>query len=151
MGATSDRGPRAPDGQVYLCGACGRFGKELNYVGDESCVANAILCFEAKENGAWIAVSAVPATPTPIVAWKVIGHNGENVAPSDPKGRVAGFNGITGAPIVISTVVSAEGRTVRTKSGSVYELLDAQLAFQEWCAKNGVAVDWERPFGGVRS
>lgn len=40
----------APDGQLFICGACGRFSKNLYGVEgsswDESCMMNAVLCYE---------------------------------------------------------------------------------------------------------
>lgn len=50
----------APDGQVFVCGACGkrsrdRYGNlKINFGWDESCMLNCILCYEDKlviENG----------------------------------------------------------------------------------------------------
>lgn len=47
----------APDGQLWVCGACGKSGKDRVKVGDESCFLNAILCYERKnEQGRWVAV-----------------------------------------------------------------------------------------------
>ena len=37
---------KAPEGQVWVCGACGKFGKNRIDVGDESCFLNAVLCWE---------------------------------------------------------------------------------------------------------
>ena len=41
-----EREHTAPDGQVYVCGACGRSNKKAWEVGDESCFLNAVLCHE---------------------------------------------------------------------------------------------------------
>lgn len=55
----------APEGQVWVCGACGkrsrsRYGLDgmaIDRGRDESCMLNAVLCFEEKnENGSWQAV-----------------------------------------------------------------------------------------------
>ena len=35
----------APDGQEFVCGACGRHGKLRDRIGDESCFLNAVLCY----------------------------------------------------------------------------------------------------------
>lgn len=36
----------APEGQVWVCGACGKSNKNRVNVGDESCFLNAVLCYE---------------------------------------------------------------------------------------------------------
>lgn len=50
----------APDGQIYVCGACGKTSKTLACVPDsswdESCMLNAVLCYEEKTDGQWTAV-----------------------------------------------------------------------------------------------
>lgn len=51
--------PQAPDGQMFVCGACGRVSSHLYGDGksswDESCMSNAVLCHESSivrsENG----------------------------------------------------------------------------------------------------
>jgi hypothetical protein len=59
----------AADGQVYVCGACGktsstRYGFDANgrtvsaHGWDESCALNAILCFAEQLGGAWEPVPA---------------------------------------------------------------------------------------------
>lgn len=47
---------QAPAGQVWVCGACGRHGKNKVDIGDESCFLNAVLCYEEQVDGAWKAV-----------------------------------------------------------------------------------------------
>lgn len=37
----------APPGAVWVCGACGKHGKQRDRIGDESCFLWAILCSEA--------------------------------------------------------------------------------------------------------
>lgn len=37
----------APAGQVWVCGACGKYGKNRSSFGDESCFLNAVLCYES--------------------------------------------------------------------------------------------------------
>lgn len=55
----------APDGQIFVCGACGKTSKSIygedpdNPIGwDESCMLNAVLCYEHKRtpDGLWMAV-----------------------------------------------------------------------------------------------
>lgn len=36
----------APDGQVWVCGACGKYNKNRYNVGDVSCYINAVLCYD---------------------------------------------------------------------------------------------------------
>lgn len=36
----------APDGQIWVCGACNREAKRVVDIGDESCWLNAVLCYE---------------------------------------------------------------------------------------------------------
>lgn len=36
----------APDGQVFMCGACGKHNKHRIKVGDESCWMHAVLVYE---------------------------------------------------------------------------------------------------------
>jgi hypothetical protein len=60
------------------------------------------------------------------------------------------MDGVTGKMKTTSAVVSADGRMVTTRTGSMYELADALLVYREWCEAKGVAVDWDAPFGGTR-
>lgn len=53
----------APEGQVYVCGACGKQSqdkwgyKAISYGWDENCMAWAVLCFQEKgPEGEWVAV-----------------------------------------------------------------------------------------------
>jgi hypothetical protein len=55
----------APDGQIFVCGACGKTSKciygdsQESFIGwDESCMLNAVLCYEDKKTpeGHWMAV-----------------------------------------------------------------------------------------------
>lgn len=57
----------APEGQVYVCGACGKtsytqYGFDENDQSqadsgwDESCMMNAVLCYERRVDGVWHAV-----------------------------------------------------------------------------------------------
>lgn len=51
----------APDGQVYVCGACGktsttRYGRGATNGWDESCMLHAVLCHVEKMDGKWQAV-----------------------------------------------------------------------------------------------
>lgn len=55
----------APDGQVYVCAACGKRSKDqyghrkLDRGWDESCMLHSVLCFEKKTaEGHWEAVPA---------------------------------------------------------------------------------------------
>lgn len=45
----------APEGQIWVCGACGKNGKNRADIGDESCFLNAVLCHERKDlaTGNW--------------------------------------------------------------------------------------------------
>lgn len=36
----------APEGQVWVCGACGKYNKNRYAVGDVSCFINSVLCYE---------------------------------------------------------------------------------------------------------
>lgn len=47
----------APVGQVYVCGGCGRQSRGVLEFRDESCMLNAVLCYEKKGDlGQWVAV-----------------------------------------------------------------------------------------------
>jgi len=51
----------APDGQIWVCGACGktskyRYADERGGMWDSSCMTWAVLCFEDKVDGKWQAV-----------------------------------------------------------------------------------------------
>ena len=47
----------APDGQIYVCAACGKTGRCRNELGDVSCMQWAVLCYEKRaENGNFIRV-----------------------------------------------------------------------------------------------
>ena len=52
----------APVGQVWVCGACGKYSSNRYNVGDESCYMNAVLCYEDSlkiENGRVVSAKAV--------------------------------------------------------------------------------------------
>lgn len=52
----------APAGQVWVCGACGKYNTNRYEVGDVSCFVNAVLCYEDSlkiENGRVVAAKAV--------------------------------------------------------------------------------------------
>ncbi len=36
----------APEGQMWVCGACGKYSRNRYTVGDESCYINSVLCYE---------------------------------------------------------------------------------------------------------
>jgi hypothetical protein len=38
----------APEGTIWVCGACGQHGKDRYEIGDESCLLNAVLCVDDK-------------------------------------------------------------------------------------------------------
>lgn len=38
----------APAGQVWVCGACGKYNSNRYSVGDVSCFVNAVLCYDDK-------------------------------------------------------------------------------------------------------
>ena len=46
----------APAGQVWVCGACGREGKNRARLKDSSCFSNSTLCYAEKVDGVWKAV-----------------------------------------------------------------------------------------------
>jgi hypothetical protein len=51
----------AGEGQEWVCGACGRHGKQRDRIGDEACFINAVLCVPApiNEDGVeWMALRA---------------------------------------------------------------------------------------------
>lgn len=43
----------APEGQEWVCGACGNHGKNRVDIGDEACFLNAVLCYERGLNANW--------------------------------------------------------------------------------------------------
>lgn len=52
----------APAGQVWVCRYCGKYNTNRYEVGDESCMLNAILCYEDSlkiEDGRVVAAKAV--------------------------------------------------------------------------------------------
>ena len=52
----------APEGQIWLCGACGRRNKNRYKVGDVSCYINSVLVYEKsimEEDGVLITAEAV--------------------------------------------------------------------------------------------
>lgn len=47
----------APDGQIWVCSACGKTAKDRSNFEDVSCYVHAVLCYIAKNpNGSWQAV-----------------------------------------------------------------------------------------------
>lgn len=59
----------APNGQIFVCGACGKLSKTLlpNVMNaedydrwDESCMFNAVLCFDTDKGGPYEAVPGYP-------------------------------------------------------------------------------------------
>lgn len=62
-------------------------------------------------------------------------------------GRLEMFRGRTGKTTVFtSRIVEAEGRFIRTESGSVYELGTAAPEYVAWLAGTGRSFDPEAPF-----
>lgn len=51
----------APEGQIWVCGACGKHNKNRVHVGDESCFMNAVLCYDS-----------------PTKEWQAVEHGVEN-------------------------------------------------------------------------
>jgi hypothetical protein len=53
----------APEGQVFVCGACGKSAKRRVDVGDESCWLHSVLCYEdgiiRNERGLIVSAKAV--------------------------------------------------------------------------------------------
>lgn len=53
----------APAGQIWVCGACGKYNGNRYNVGDVSCFVNAVLCYDDEtlkiENGRVISARAV--------------------------------------------------------------------------------------------
>lgn len=50
----------APEGQIWVCGACGRSTKDrsdLSFEWDESCFLNSVLCYDFDPSKGWIAVT----------------------------------------------------------------------------------------------
>jgi hypothetical protein len=56
---------QAPEGQVWVCGACGRYSKNSLDIGDESCFLNAVLCYEEKVDENFRAVPNAPISCFP--------------------------------------------------------------------------------------
>lgn len=50
----------APEGQIWVCAACGKSARNRANVGDESCFLNAVLCYD--RGLPWEAVQAMNAT-----------------------------------------------------------------------------------------
>lgn len=50
----------APEGRIYVCGACGRTSATRYGFKDSSCMSNAVLCYVEKKDGVWQAVDRVP-------------------------------------------------------------------------------------------
>lgn len=46
----------APEGQTWVCSACGRYNRNRADVGDESCFLNAVLCYSPTQQ--WRIVEA---------------------------------------------------------------------------------------------
>lgn len=56
--AADDGDTPAPEGQIWVCGACGRTSKTRYGFSDSSCMSNAVLCYENKMGrNKWIAVA----------------------------------------------------------------------------------------------
>lgn len=45
----------APEGYVWVCGACGRHGKNRTRIGDESCFMNGVLAKWDEAAKQWVA------------------------------------------------------------------------------------------------
>lgn len=43
----------APDGQTWVCAACGKNGRDRMGIGDSSCFLNAVLCYVDRADGVW--------------------------------------------------------------------------------------------------
>lgn len=58
----------APEGAIWVCAACGRYGKDRWRIGDESCGMKAVLCREDSllfVEGDSRAMGALPFVPSP--------------------------------------------------------------------------------------
>lgn len=53
----------APEGQVWVCGACGKYSKNRYAVGDVSCYVNSVLCYDdetlKKDKGRVVSARAI--------------------------------------------------------------------------------------------
>lgn len=62
----------APEGQIWVCGACGKtsrskYGNQAQYGWDESCVMNAVLCYErVNDHDEWVAVEDGKSDQKPV-------------------------------------------------------------------------------------
>ena len=52
----------APDGQIYVCAACGKTCKRAWGFSDVSCCMNAVLCYEKTPEADWQAVPKEPSS-----------------------------------------------------------------------------------------
>lgn len=43
----------APEGSIWVCAACGKYGSDRAWIGDESCFMNAVLCKDTGTSTSW--------------------------------------------------------------------------------------------------
>jgi hypothetical protein len=66
--ASPDGNHVAPEGQVYVCAACGKTSRDkygfqkISRGYDESCMLNAVLCYDNPVDGVWKAVEQAKET-----------------------------------------------------------------------------------------
>jgi hypothetical protein len=73
--------------------------------------------------------------------WYILG----DLAPG--KCRLVGVRSSDGHEVRTTPVVSAEGRMVRTSSGTLYRLGRPHADFVLYQGRDGLTIDEERPFG----
>jgi hypothetical protein len=82
--------------------------------------------------------------------WSVVTRSEPHIAPEI---RDASLNGVVyghpkfpnGDEIITSQIVEADGRMVRTYSGSLYKLGSPSKMYLDWLQHNGIAYNEEQP------
>ena len=78
--------------------------------------------------------------------WSVVcTNNNPFTAPECLKIQLLGFRDNDPHKIITSSIVSAEGRLITTKSGSKYYLVDINKEYLSWMKNNGYNFDRDNP------
>src|SRR5271170_5635163 len=59
--------------------------------------------------------------------------------------RLVGYRDDESRAVITSSVMKVEGKTITTRSGSVYLLQDIDPAYEAWMKDNGIAYDPDDP------
>jgi hypothetical protein len=82
--------------------------------------------------------------------WSVMEHRDPFMAPEMSSKRLVGFRDDDPKQVITGPIVSIQGKTITTYSGSVYILEDVNPEYLKWMEDNGYPYDPENPIKDKR-